>query len=145
MSMSIKATRRTKEVELQISNHAEKFKRSIRQSLSMIGEIVGRESKQILSSGKRTGRTYRIKGRDHTASAPGEAPASITGKLAESYKYRVSSWHTMVVGENASYAKFLEDGTRNMLPRPHLIVAINNTSGDAINIFYKMTKRELGI
>ena len=75
----------------------------------------------------------------------GEPPAKITGRLYQSYDYRVSSWHTMLVGEEASYAKFLEDGTRFIRPRQHVILAINNTSGTAVTIFYSYGKRNLRI
>lgn len=91
------------------------------------GDIASRELVRILTTGPRTGRVYTFRGRKHQASAPGEPPALRTGRLAKSVDYQVSGWHTMVLGEEAEYAKFLEHGTRRMQPRPHLQVAVRNT------------------
>ena len=143
--ISIKATKKTKTVLVDAGKHSKRLKKSTRLAMHEIGLIVGRENKRIITTGKRTGRVYSVAGRSHTASSPREAPASITGRLHKSYEYRVSSWHTMVVGESADYAKFLEDGTRNVRPRQHLIRAINNKSADAVRIFYTYGKRGLKI
>lgn len=56
----------------------------------------------------------------YTASAPGEAPATVTGDLRTSYRFRVSDDHMAEVGSPLDYALFLEKGTVNMAPRPHI-------------------------
>ena len=145
MSITVKTTKKTMSALTSLGDHGPMHKKSIRKSFHEIGEIVGRENKRLITTGKKTGRIYNVQGRSHVASAPGEPPASITGALYKSYEYRVASWNTMRVGEGADYAKFLELGTRFMKPRQHLILAINNKSGDAVRIFYTYAKRELKI
>lgn len=115
----------------------------IETALYTVGEIVGNRTKQLLTQGPKTGRVYRVRGVNIQASAPGEAPASRTGRLVRSYNYNVHGYRQMTVGEDAPYAGFLEDGTRNMKPRPHLIRAINETQGDVVNIMYQETNEAL--
>lgn len=67
-----------------------------------------------------TGRTYRKRNptRVHTASAPGQPPATDTGRLANSIEFDKVSELTATVGSNLIYAKYLEYGTRRMAARP---------------------------
>jgi len=82
-------------------------------------------------AGSRSGRIYRIgkRGRVHQASAPGEAPASLTGKLRQSITHSDPIWEGdnvwVEVGSNLAYAAILEYGgvTWNggrILPRPYM-------------------------
>lgn len=148
MTIKISVHKKSKSILLDVPRQTKKHKKAIGKALHEIGLIVGRENKRIITTGARTGRVYRIRGVDHQASAPAEAPASRTGRLVKSYDYKVSGWHTMKVGESAPYAKFLEDGTRPMGgrlgARQHLIKAINNKSGDSVRAFYRYGKREIG-
>ncbi len=73
------------------------------------------------------GRTYIIKGRRHVASAPGEVPAILTGRLYNSLtpKYTNGGMRAVispnVLSERgAPYPKYLEEGTERMAPRPYL-------------------------
>lgn len=101
-------------------------RQGIEQAFFEIGQESVREVRTLIRSGERTGRIYRFRGRPHRASAPGEVPASRSGRLLRSSDYKVSGWYQMRFGETVEYAKFLEEGTRNMAPRPHLLVAVNN-------------------
>lgn len=79
-------------------------------------------------TGTRSGREYRIPGssRTYRASRPGEAPATVTGRLRSSYQFRVREEGGKKVGEVGSpldYALYLEKGTKRMAPRPHLVPA----------------------
>lgn len=143
--ISIKVTKKSKQVLVDIKNMNRHMKKGAKEAMHDIGKIVGDENKRVLTTGVRTGRVYIIKGVRHKASAPGEPAASRTGRLHKSYDYRVASWNTMRVGEQADYAKYLEDGTRRMLPRPHLIKAINNVSGKAVRLFYDKTKEHMRV
>lgn len=69
-------------------------------------------SSYVRMQNKRNGVVY-------TASSPGEAPASRTGDLRTSYRYRVKKNYAEV-GTPLKYAIALEKGTKNMAPRPHL-------------------------
>lgn len=74
------------------------------------------------------GRIYTRGGISHQASAPGEAPASDLGRLAQSYV-----WVTGVdergpyfeVGTNSVYAPPQEYGTSTIEPRPHFRPAVD--------------------
>lgn len=67
-------------------------------------------------TGGRSGRTYKVPGTKHkyyTASAPGEPPATATGRLRKSIKFRVEgSLKECVgyVGTDVKYAAVLERG-----------------------------------
>lgn len=79
-------------------------------------------------TGTRSGREYRIPGssRTYRASRPGEAPATVTGRLRSSFQFRVREDGGKKVGEVGSpldYALYLEKGTKRMAPRPHLVPA----------------------
>lgn len=90
-----------------------------------VGALLVNKLQYMIRNGPRTGRVYTFRGRKHQASAPGEVPANRTGRLAKSVRYEATGHHTLVFGEDAEYAGFLEHGTRNMAPRPHLRVAVN--------------------
>lgn len=90
-----------------------------------VGTLLVNKLQYMIRNGPRTGRVYTFRGRKHQASAPGEVPANRTGRLANSVRYEATGHHTLVFGEDAEYAGFLERGTRNMARRPHLEVAVN--------------------
>jgi len=77
---------------------------------------------------KKTGRLYRIKGKSHQASAPGETPARLSGAYSKSAGYTVRG-NELEFGVSVPYGEYLEYGTKNkgggmrMWPRPGL----NNT------------------
>ena len=68
---------------------------------------------------KKTGRFYRRRGVLHQASAPGESPASDTGRLVNSITVVMNLAElSAVIQANTRYAEWLEYGTENMEPRP---------------------------
>lgn len=85
-------------------------------------------------TGNRSGKEYRVPGTSkmYTASAPGEAPASVTGDLRTSYTVVVISDTEAVVGTPLLKALYLEkgtkvDGTQRIAPRPHFWISyVNN-------------------
>lgn len=103
-------------------------------SIRIIGEDLVKEVKESLS-GPGTGRTY-VKSnphRIHIASAPFEPPASDLGRLWGSYKIlRLRKGGDrgsyVEVGSHVDYSLYLEYGTRNMRPRPHLRPAAARTA-----------------
>lgn len=54
----------------------------------------------------------------HRASAPGDPPATDTGRLIASIAWRRKNADTRIVGTNVEYAFYLEFGTDRMKPRP---------------------------
>ncbi len=100
------------------------FKEGIRRGLLNVAPEMVREVRRLINSPIKTGRIYKIGGQLHQASAPGEAPATLTGKLAESVSFKVSSHTQLIIGDKANiapYGKFLEGNFPNRIaPRPHL-------------------------
>jgi HK97 gp10 family phage protein len=142
--ITIKATRRTNQVLIDVTKLEGTHKRALKRALNEIGSEVVRETARLIKAGPKTGKVYTFKGRPHQASAPGEAPATRSGRLADSGNYKVKNWQEMTVGETAPYAGFLENGTRGrMAPRPHLIKAINNKAQDTVNAILESVKREI--
>jgi HK97 gp10 family phage protein len=106
--------------------NAEMRARAIR-ALDAAGLIVQNAAKKSITSGPKTGRTYRRGTVLRRASAPGEAPANQTATLLGSIQYQVSEQELMVqIVAGVAYAKFLELGTRKMAPRPFMNPALTN-------------------
>lgn len=124
--MEIKLHPKSKSVVAKINILCEKQKENIEKALKDILPEVVKENKKLIRTGSKTGRMYG----SHRASAPGEAPANETGRLARSTNYGVRNWQQGYIGESVDYAKFLELGTKKMIKRPHLVRAINNKMGE---------------
>lgn len=92
-----------------------------------IGAKVHRKAVDSIQRGSKTGRIYTRHGISHQASAPGESPATNTGRLASSIKMVVDETSTNVaVGTSVSYGKDLEFGTSKMQARPWLFPALES-------------------
>lgn len=120
----------------------------------------GKEINQILKneldetlSGEGTGRKYKIKstGKYYTASAAGEAPATRTGELKNSFSKVLSmvndSIHASVesnlqVGKTNKYnlAELLDKGTKKMSPRPFKKKTLQGALKEAEPILQKKYK-----
>lgn len=96
---------------------------------SDVGVELTNSVKELLSRPGR-GRLYRVPGtktRVHQASAPGEPPAVLEGRLRSSYNWRTgqdAKGFFVEVGTNVEYAPFLEFGTVKMEARPHVRPAV---------------------
>jgi HK97 gp10 family phage protein len=86
-------------------------------------EVISDVKKRI-QRGPKTGRTYTRGNITHTASAPGQAPATDTGVLASSVYFTQSSKLSAVVGSRLAYASYLEFGTTRIKPRPSWTPAV---------------------
>ena len=138
---SVKVTQKSQTVLLKIPKQAGLHKHGIRLALHDAGAIVGNTVETLLTTGVRTGRKYP--NLPNRSSAPGQPPRSQSGRLVRSYNYKVSSWHQMTVGERATYAGFLEWGTRKMKPRPHMLVAANQSAGQIIEMLYRRANEQI--
>ena len=144
MTITVKISRKTREILIDIPQHMKKHRRGLENALYEIGADVIEETRRLIINGPKTGRIYSFRGGRHQASAPGEAPANRTGRLARSGDYKVKNWQEMTVGETADYAKFLEDGTRGRIaPRQHLIRAVNNKAPDTQLTILENVDREI--
>jgi len=131
MTISIKVSKRAREVLISIPKHLRKHRQGLENALYEHGPEVIRETRRLIINGPKTGRVYSFRGASHQASAPGEPPANRTGRLAGSGDFRVRNWQEMTVGQTADYAIFLAEGTRGRIaPRPSMIRAINTKARD---------------
>lgn len=84
-------------------------------------------------SGGGTGRVYQKSNprRTHRASAPGAYPATDTGRLVSSIKFRGAegSW---IVGTNVKYGAYLEFGTSRMDARPWLMPSFEQATANVV-------------
>ena len=107
-----------------IANLKRSFKSGLSTALSESSDYVTEEAKRLILDPPKTGRIYtrRVRGRrvKHQASAPGQPPANMTGKLMNSIKALSKGHSSMTVGVEALYGGFLEEGTPKMEPRPYL-------------------------
>ena len=141
MTVRIKPIKSTKRVIVGMTRNVHRHQQGIQNALHVIGDVVGNRTGRLIKEGPKTGRVYRFRGRDHQASAPGQAPANRSGRLLKSFNYNVHGPYSMELGESVDYAGFLEDGTGRMRPRPHVIRAISDTQGDAVRAFYDETDK----
>lgn len=115
-----------------------KLKRSVGAELEAIGQDLVKTTREIIINEPliKTGRIYNITlggiKIKHRASAPGESPAIITGRLAASVQYRMSGWKILTFGSDVYYAKDLEyadllsqtgRGSDKIAPRPFISTA----------------------
>ncbi len=90
--------------------------------------IVENEAVRLILSGDKTGVVYRRRGVEHQSSAPGEAPASDTGRLVASRDIVIDTQAIRAaLVFRTEYAIMLELGTVKMEPRPYGRAAIANT------------------
>lgn len=92
-------------------------------TMSAVGQLVRSTAIRGIQKGPKTGRLYTRRGIAHRASAPGEYPASDTGRLVNSIRAQVRRKGQNVdalIGASTDYAKMLEFGTRRMRKRPFL-------------------------
>jgi HK97 gp10 family phage protein len=94
---------------------------------------------ELVLRGTKSGRRYRRRGVIHQASAPGEAPASDTGRLVQSIrvKHEPGSKRAIVVA-STRYAVDLEFGTRHMAARPFLRPAVQAIEREGIAKGFKI-------
>lgn len=89
------------------------------------------EAKKSITAGGKTGRIYQRRTVTHQASAPGEAPASDTGRLVNSINSYLngSKLESFVVAGRGlvKYAAMLEFGTRKMAARPFMFPALEKS------------------
>jgi len=119
------------------------------------------EVKKVLGpdGGTRTGKVYETgksgeRYAEHQASAPGEPPAILHGKLRTSISYKIEKEATFVKGsvgpigedrdeETDEYSKTLELGREKMAPRPYLVPTLQREAKNMVEIVRKSLKQSL--
>lgn len=122
----------TRRVLRSVKDGLEHFQTGIRRGLLRVGRENVRHARKLVRDKNKNGRIYSFKGKPHQASAPGEAPANMSGTLQKTMKYIVRGHQQMEFGDQALYGKFLEDGTVKMAARPHLSRTINEKARDTM-------------
>jgi len=86
---------------------------------------------RVKVGGPGAGREYRRtkSGKVHRASLPGQPPARDMGDYVQSWSHEMSETDAEIVGRVGSSmwetrGKNLEDGTKHMAPRPHVVPSI---------------------
>ena len=107
-------------------------------------EAVRNDAVTSIQSGPKTGRVYRRRGVEHQASAPGEAPASDTGRLVGSIRteYNMRTLSGRVIA-STTYAAALEYGTPRMEPRPYMRPALAGRREDIDRFISEEVEAEL--
>lgn len=112
----------------------------LRAALRKFGVNADREIAQIVNGTAQNIRTHAIKSvqrgtksglvyektspkRTHKSSAPGEAPATDTGRLANSINAEIDGKKAEIVADT-EYAAWLEFGTQSIEPRPFMLPAM---------------------
>jgi hypothetical protein len=152
----------------------EKTKQSIRLAFYDIGKYLTADARKFIDELPKHGRTYKtrlkITGKrlkrvskggfmnSHIASAPGEAPAIVTGDLRRSVGFRVRGSDEVEIGAGSAkvnYAKYLEhsdltemkDSFKRMkiAPRPFISRAYMTNKQMILYLFQKALKKDLGL
>jgi hypothetical protein len=127
----------TAEVARALKEYGAAAERAIGMAVDATGLEVSSDIKKRILRGPKTGRVYTHLFRtingvpvpiaeragnnlspSHQASAPGEAPATDTGRLASSVMFRRTGKLDCEVSSAAGYAQYLEFGTQRIAPRP---------------------------
>lgn len=91
-----------------------KHNKNISNAFHNYGAEITRDLKKVIETGPRSGRVYFIRGFAHQASASGEPPASLSGRLANSFGYKARQYELLVFSDAVSpggfnYPKYLEE------------------------------------
>jgi HK97 gp10 family phage protein len=96
-------------------------------ALFAVAKKVEKDAKELILGGQKSGRVYKRGNVTHRASAPGEAPASDTGRLVNSINGTFEKGERAAIiragGGIVRYARMLEFGTTKMAPRPFMFPA----------------------
>lgn len=147
--------KRNRRVELQIRNLDKATVRGIRQGFFKLGSALKNELNAEVLKKDKTGKVYKVrtragrrgvgKGRRHRSSAPGQTPANVTGNYRKNIGYQIHGSDKLEFGirDGAPYAKFLEEGTGRMKPRPGIGNTVKKMQGQSIEYFSNELKKEL--
>lgn len=110
-------------VEKSLKKAGSEIGKAVDKAIFKGANLVRNDAIRGIQRGKHTGRIYKRRSVEHQASAPGEYPASDTGRLAGSIRTNRGYLETDV-GTDVVYAKFLEPDemtdSSKLEPRPFL-------------------------
>ena len=125
-------------------------KLGVRSAWRLSGQSLVRESRRSIVDDPKTGRVYLIRRRRHRASAPGESPANLTGRLRKSIGFVLSGKMDLEFGVGPSmstnvpdYARTLELGGGRIAKRPYLIKAIEKEDRNMENYLFNEIRKSI--
>jgi hypothetical protein len=147
---------------LQIANLSQSSYKGIRRAFYNIGKDLLTTSRDMILDAPKSGQVYIVKkgtrNFKHQASAPGEAPANLTGNLRKSIGFDVRGGEQLEFGSRstapaagvspnqnvAAYARALELGNpkHNLAKRPYLKPSIVSNQRNATEHFESAIKGE---
>jgi HK97 gp10 family phage protein len=120
----------TDEVAKALKAYGKRAEDEIAKAVTATALQVDGDIKKAIQRGAKSGRVYVRRGKSHQASAPGQAPATDTGSLVSSIKFKQVTRLTAEVESRLAYAAFLEFGTQRMAARPAWVPAIEKARPD---------------
>jgi hypothetical protein len=105
---------------------------------------VATEYKKSILQGGKSGRVYKRRSVTHQASAPGESPASDTGRLVNAIQVILESSLSSIMKVATKYAMLLEVGTSKMAARPAAVPALEKSRSFIIDRLAEAVRRGIG-
>ena len=131
-----------KELRNKLRNMPKELEAEMRKVVEAGAMLVRNDAIKSIQDGKKTGRVYKRGNIEHRASAPGEAPASDTGRLVAAITYDMDDRKPIAYVRAATeYAKRLEFGTVEVAARPFLLPAVKKNE-KKIEAAYKRKAKE---
>lgn len=132
-------------VEWDASDLIARVRRGAQRGIVAATEDIRTEVTRLIIQTAKTGRIYRRRSVTHQASAPGEPPASDTGRLVGSLRTEYDFDHLKgTLMASTSYAGYLEFGTQRMAPRPFMRPALVNRKDEVEKLVARAIRAELG-
>lgn len=136
--ITVKASPEAHKVIAEVKDIKRKHKKALRSAMHDIGRKSQKDVRKNIALGRKSGRLYKVGGRVHRSSAPGEAPAFLSGDLSRSVKYDVTGHKKTTFGYMEEYGFYLEkgtekDGSDHILPRPNLQKVMDDNTQTFIN------------
>jgi hypothetical protein len=132
-------------IRRELKKRGDSAERSVKAAVLGGALMVQAESRRSIQRGPKTGRRYKkSKNVTHIASAPGQPPATDTGRLVSGVLISAEQGgYAVRVGTNIKYGKDLEYGTRKMAARPWLFPALKNNGDKLLRSIRLAVKRAL--
>jgi len=145
ISYRIRMSVLAKEAAESIKRAPEKTNRGIRRAFYFIGKDLVSDAKSLVMRGPRSGKIYLFRGKRIRASAPGEPPQRVTGKLRKYIDFKVRGADQLEFGvlSEVNYAGYLEKGTGKMKARQFLAPTVKKNEKNVRNHFEKHIKASL--
>tara|TARA_Y100001937_G_C6873274_1_gene221552 strand:- start:37 stop:447 length:411 start_codon:yes stop_codon:yes gene_type:complete len=112
--------------------YAKTLEKSVKDAIGVAGNLVRNTAITSIQTGAKSGRRYG----KHTASAPGQAPATDTGFLQNNIILNIEATGLVAnVESRAKYSVFLEFGTTKMKARPFMFPALEQNKPKIRRLF----------